>query len=934
MKRKCILLALLFILIFQNSLLSQDWKTLYDSSDVYWYRGQYLTSIYWLEKALPIAQNTFRKDKKDSTYLVTLYDLGLCYKYAGDFPKSEAYFKKVIQTVKRDLGGNNKDYALFLNGLADVYALQTKYYDAEQTRFQAINFEKRRDSTSLNYSVALRGLAKLYTNLGAYRKAEKYFFKSLEVLNKSNELNDLDLGSCLANIAKFYDDIGLFEKGIDYGIKAKDIFEALDPPSYSDYATVLNNLAAAYSHIKDNEKAEELNIKATNLRRKYLGENHILYGLSLHNLGSLYMSMGSYVNAEKKLLEALKIEKHSVGDRHIYYGRSLMKLAHLYKILGETKKANTLNRQGVEILKSNFGDQHPNFTTALLISINIEIALGNIDKADLIFSKLLENMTSQTDNYFPFLSETEKTKFYARIKRYFEIFNSFSVKRIDYNPSILQTVYDYQLQTKGILLNSVRKVRNTILNSEDSLTIRKYRSWEYHRNRLAKLHQSVRPNKDLLDSLENEANILEKELSAKSEDFAGVSNKKNYTWEDVRDRLQTGEAAIELIRFREYDFDSLAHFTDTIYYAALIVKPETRNQPELVLIKNGNDLENKYFENYRGAILDKQYEYESYEQYWIPLKQKLKGIKRVYLSPDGIYHQINLNTLSNGNTGKSLINETDIRIVTSTKDLLDPAIDKDLDKTAILFGNPGFEINLISRANIVKDQKLNHLKQYYSLDLERSEILEPLPGSQKEVELISSMLSDNGWKTEIFTKENALEESIKNIESPRVLHIATHGFFKENTNNKNKGMLEGNPLLNSGLMFSGAGYSIKNASSDSLLNSEIEDGILTAYEAMNLHLDNTDLVVLSACETGLGKVENGEGVYGLQRAFKVAGAKSIVMSLWKVNDKITQELMIDFYRNWSKLRNKYKAFKKAQLRIKQKYKHPYFWGAFIMTGTN
>jgi len=166
-------------------------------------------------------------------------------------------------------------------------------------------------------------------------------------------------------------------------------------------------------------------------------------------------------------------------------------------------------------------------------------------------------------------------------------------------------------------------------------------------------------------------------------------------------------------------------------------------------------------------------------------------------------------------------------------------------------------------------------------------------------------------------KRNTQTGTVRNIRSPN------HGFFKPDN-------LKGsNPLFRSGLMLTGAGTTLKGQK----LENE-EDGILTAYEARNLNLDNTDLVVLSPCETGLGEIKNGEGKYGLQRAFKVAGAKSIIMSLWKVDDGATQELMAGFYKHWLKLAGstKRQAFYKAQKGLKAKYPDPYYWGAFVMVG--
>jgi len=180
------------------------------------------------------------------------------------------------------------------------------------------------------------------------------------------------------------------------------------------------------------------------------------------------------------------------------------------------------------------------------------------------------------------------------------------------------------------------------------------------------------------------------------------------------------------------------------------------------------------------------------------------------------------------------------------------------------------------------------------------------------------------------------EDSIKAVRQPKVLHIATHGFFKEDfskdelvglTASENE--FTQNPLLRSGLLLKGAGDVLK---SSSILDINSEKGVLTAYEAMNMNLDNTELVVLSACETGLGEIQIGEGVFGLQRSFLVAGANTVVMSLFKVNDEVTQKLMTRFYERWLLTGDKRKSFSEAKKEIKKVYPQPIYWGSFVMTG--
>ena len=392
-------------------------------------------------------------------------------------------------------------------------------------------------------------------------------------------------------------------------------------------------------------------------------------------------------------------------------------------------------------------------------------------------------------------------------------------------------------------------------------------------------------------------------------------------------------------------------YSDSIYYVALMITSRDQQHPDMVILHNGLEMENKYIAVYRNSIRFRMADPYSYSVFWKPLTPYLKGIKKIFISLDGIYNEISLNTLWNPETGKYLLDEYDINLLTNTRDMLALKENKPVPSKGqvYLFGFPNYNMGLTkgeidSRHNkkVTVEQKVDRglggmdrgLRGSLRGALRGGSLLQELPGTKTEVEKIDSVYKLDKQQPVLLTGNQAVEGAVKNVDEPRALHIATHGFFLQDDDlpvSDEEDVYTQNPLLRSGLILAGVNnFLTRDASLDDLGG---EDGILTAYEAMNLNLDHTDIVVLSACETGLGALKNGEGVYGLQRAFEIAGAKSLIMSLWSVDDDATQELMSDFYTNWQKSGDKKEAFKAAQETVREKYKDPFFWGAFILVGT-
>jgi hypothetical protein len=457
-----------------------------------------------------------------------------------------------------------------------------------------------------------------------------------------------------------------------------------------------------------------------------------------------------------------------------------------------------------------------------------------------------------------------------------------------------------------LLLNSTNKIKKAIFSSGNNDLIKDYVAWLDKKETLARYYslskQELIDQKIDVASLEREANDMEKSLSQRSGDFSQGYSAEKLSYTQVASLLGDTEAVVEFVRIRSYDKD----FTTDSKYAALVLT-KGASSPKLVILDNGNQLETRYAKFYRNAIQQKLADTYSYDQYWGRIDPALVGKKTIYVSADGVYNQISLNTIKKTG-GDFLLNRYDLILVGNSKDIIALKNQKTSapKKSAFLLGFPDYG----------------------------GDAVPALPGTKIEIESIDRILKTGGYQVSPYTQRAASEAIVKSMKGPALVHIATHGYFQQDVDQASMGVHEdnarNNPLLRSGILLAGASPTIKG---EVLPNLESNDnGILTAYEAMNLNLDGTDLIVLSACETGLGDVRAGEGVYGLQRSFLVAGAKAIVMSLWKVDDAATQALMTNFYTNLAKGGSKAKAFKQAQLQLMLKYKEPYYWGAFVMMG--
>lgn len=981
--------------------------------------------LYWdsdLQTAVEFYQQELvlrREIEPDSPYLINVvFNLGYALDELGKYNETESLYLEALASEEKRFGVKSEEY------YTAAFALAEHYMFVEQVE-KGIDLCKnllKRSVTKKSFEGAMvsKTMGDLYGIAGNYSRSERLLSDALDVLEDEGMYASVEYVSVLVSLAGQYNRVGKIPQAEEIYLEAKSILDRLQG-DMSEYHLILDgNLAQNYASLGNYEKAEAIYLKNLELDAEFYGEDSYPIAVDLSNLAFSYMYAGKYSKAEETFLKSGEIYQSIVGEESSDYAIILQSLGFVYTRKGELEKAKDLTKQALDIFKKSSTDQRQiafaNYYLAEAYFANDELeqaekyhkealdirknSLG-VDNPDYAISttkmailnwkkgehktalkyykETFENYFNQINVVFPVLSEEEKTKFYYnKLKPAFEQYNSFIIETSSEDKELIGEMYNNQLATKGLILYASGKVKASILNSGDTTLIQKYDSWITQKEQLAKLFSAGNLPVDVrnkrIDSLVQLSDNLEKELSASSAAFASTISKKSVKWQQVQKTLKPGEAAVEIIRFRDFSTDSAGVFTDEVYYAGLIITTETTDYPEMVIMRNGKLMETRYLSNYRNAIKYKIDEDYSYRLFWRPIANRLKGIKKVYLSPDGVFNQISIYTLRNPATGNFTLDELEIQVITNTKDLIANNIEGPSSGKSILFGYPNYNMGAIEDEKEKSDSKSSandavkaaaenrgrgtsrgggerggrgseaggaisrggsiprglrgNLLRYMS----SNQLLALLPGTKKEVGLIDSLYQRKNATVTTLLSNNALEDSIKKINNPKVLHIATHGFFLESqAGEEGSDAYAENPLLRSGLILAGANSFIATGKI-SETEDHVEDGILTAYEAMNLNLDNTELVVLSACETGLGEIKNGEGVYGLQRAFSVAGAETMIMSMWTVDDDATQELMTIFYEEWLGGKKKQEAFIIAQKRLKDKWKSPYYWGAFVMVG--
>lgn len=800
-------------------------------------------------------------------YLRAISCLGLIYLVQGRWQEAGKYIPLSLRESEGRVGKNSAPYIANLNNHAKLNQALGKFNEAEQEFNEARKLAESFFGGSMQTAILINNQAMLAQTLGRNEQA-------VALMNEA-----------LANAAK----------------GRKKIIEG---QSFDDRRFRMNLGIMLMAQGKPSE-AEKVLLevkKAADARRQTRSQE---YGTLLNVLGTLYIQTGMDTRAEELLLQAEEVFRKRFNDVNYLSAKVFNDLGNFYRLRGRYKEAEQKLNRAMSIRETLFRPDHPD-----LVKTREDLALlfwknGQADKAMPIYNDVMEKTISFIAGYFPPMSEAEKSKYWNTIGPRFQRYYNFSLDIREKDPSALTRFFEYHLLTKGLLLNATSKVRKAILAGNDRALQDEYHLWIDLREQLAEAYtyskNKLKAQNISLEELEESANTIEKSLSGRSASFAETFSAEKVRAGQIASVLRDGEAVVDIVRVRSFSQD----FSDDSRYVAFILKKGSL-RPAVRILERGKELEGRHLKFYKNSIRARLSQPESYKVYWRDIDADLNDVKVIYVSLDGVYNEINLNTLMD-ESGTYLINRREIRVVGNARDLI--------SKRAAVIA-------------VFGEAALVGFPEY-------GRAFDALPGTRSEIESISQILRSKAYPVKLFTSADASEQKIKTLSNPLILHIASHGFFLPDASDALSSSLSAdaeklgkNPLLRSGLI-------LAEASGEYTLPGDLsgqDNGFLTAYEVMNMNLDETELVVLSACETALGEVRAGEGVYGLQRSFLIAGSKFLVMSLWKVDDLATRELMVNFYNNWLSMKDIQKAFKSAALQLKEKFPDPYYWGAFVMVG--
>jgi len=940
-----------------------------------------------LVRALAIQEEALGKDHPDVAR--TLTDLGGFYSDTGLLARGEPLLQRALTLTEAALGEHHPDVAGLLWKLGDLYQAQGLSERAAPLRARAVTIQERAvDNNPPNVAAALLSLAGVYMSQGWFARAESLYERTLALqeatLGKSHPLLadtlyvfavtcalqglygraeplyeralviwEATLGEHHPKVAlpvvrlgNLYMEQGLYARAEPLLLRGLAIREASFGKNNFHVALALGSLGSLYLAQGMPARAEPLFLRALTMLEEVSGKTNPYVAIPLSKLGRLYMAQGSYARAEPLFLRALAISEGAFGRDDPDVAEALHDLATLYSAQGSYDRARPLLERALAIWGATYGKNHPRSAEALnqlavahLAQRRLAEALSPLTRAFAISERRLrqEALGFSEVNLIRFLQflRTDEERLYALLRAYPD---DARVRRLALGAALL-------LKGRSVEeSSSISRIIYRSLSAQDQDTLERLKGL---RTQLAQLSLqgpgslSLPAYQQRLDALAAQGAALEADLARRSAPLrmlAALPPPAEIV-DRVAQALPRDTALVEFITYVDRPLvprpgPAQAQPPGALRYLALVLLPNgTIRFRDLGAAEPIDAAVSRM----RDALANRDADFQGpaqalYQRTFQPLLPVLGATRHLFLSPDGQLALVPFAALHDGE--RFLVDAFDFTYLPSGKHLLSRPRERDAPGSVVVLADPDFSAPVPALASSMRGAPASTLAQ-------RAWAPTPLPGTRQEAEAIQRLLP----QAQLFLGPEATKERLLQLPPPGILHLATHGFFLEDEPQLPASRGVGHfgalgedtsapsppdPLLRSGLIFAGASAPASPGSSP--VRPSAESALVTALELAGLNLWGTQLVVLSACDTGRGDVKLGQGVYGLRRAFLVAGAETVVMSLWKVNDETTRRLMEAYYRHLLAGRGRATALREAMRELRRTQPHPHHWAPFLAMG--
>ena len=839
-----------------------------------------------VERALALAERS--RGPEDLQTATIRRDLGRAFQREREYAKALPLFERAAAVFEKTLGTDHPATADIWTSLSATYGALGQRPKAETLAQRALDVsEQALGPEHPQVALCLITLANRRHEAEDPQAAEDLIRRGLRIVEKTLGEMDIQTAILLNNLAILLIDKGQFEEAAGLLGRSLAIDEALRPEDAANAAITLQNLGVIARQRKEYAKAEDYYLRALVLRRQTLGPDHPDIAFNLNNLANVYRAKGDIAKSLDTHFQALSIMQRAAGP---YSGGTILSLGNIartYAEIGDVVQAVEFQGRVDAAIETQF---------------RLNLAIGS-ERQKLVFASSMADRTARTisldvDNHFRRPDATELAALVV-------------------------------LQRKGRVLDAMTdafaSVRQRLGSAADQQLLDQLTATTSELARLALSDPNAVASTDrvaAITRLEGQKERLEADLSARSAEFQAQA--RPVTLDAIRALIPDDAALIEFAVYRP--FDPKAENNSTAYgkprYVAYALMP---HQPARGVDLGPAAIVDDAVEKLRQALGDPQRADVSTLSRRLdavvmqPIRVLVGDSKQLLISPDGALNLVPFEALRD-EEDRYAIERFAISYVSSGRDLLRLQVPRTSHSAPVVIANPVFGEPAADVTTGSKSHGQAPRRSVTSVDDLSGAYFAPLTSTAQEAEQIKALFPE----ATVLTRERASRSAILALQAPRMLHIATHGFFLRDAAHKIP-----NPLLRAGLALSGA-----NTASRTTGSHPKDEGILTALEASNLNLWGTKLVTLSACDTGVGEIRNGEGVYGLRRAFFLAGAETLVMSLWPVRDSVTREMMTAYYRGLHQGLGRGDALRQAQLTMlaRKPRHHPFYWASFIQAG--